>query len=159
MSTSERRETVPARQVPATVGEARSGHRQLPHTADCLLEAWGPDRATCLTEALLALVETFAEVRDPASTEVLPLSASATGASDALVSLLEDVIYVVDALGVVPVRFHLADAEDGSVAGDMEVVSASRVDLVGPVPKAVSYHELAIAPFEGGWRCRVLVDV
>jgi SHS2 domain-containing protein len=136
-----------------------SGHRQLPHTADCLLEAWGPDRAACLTQALLALVETFAEVHDVVTTEILPLAASASGAEDALVSLLEEVIYVVDALGVVPVRFHLAEAEDGGLAGDMEVVPASQVDLVGPVPKAVSYHALEVAPFDGGWRCHVLVDV
>ena len=47
-------------------------------------------------------------------------------------SLLEEVIDVVDALGVVPVRFHLAEAEDGSLAGDMEVAPTSEVELVGP---------------------------
>ena len=143
----------------ASAGAARSGHRQLPHTADRVLEAWGPDRATCLSEALLALVEIFAEVPDQATADVLALGASAGGAQDVLVSLLEEVIYVVDALGVVPVRFHLAEAEDGSLAGDMEVVPTSDVELVGPVPKAVSYHALEIAPSDGGWRCRVLVDV
>ena len=129
----------------------------MPHAADCLLEAWGPDRATCLTQALLALVDTFAEVHDSVTTEVLPLATPANGAEDALVSLLEEVIFLVDALGVVPVRFHLAEAEDGGLAGDMEVVPASRVDLVGPVPKGVSYHALQVAPFDGGWRCRALV--
>ena len=143
--------------APLTAGE--SGHRQLPHAADCLLEAWGPDRATCLTQALLALVDTFAEVHDSVTTEVLPLATPANGAEDALVSLLEEVIFLVDALGVVPIRFHLAEAEDGGLAGDMEVVPASRVDLVGPVPKGVSYHALQVAPFGGGWRCRALVDV
>lgn len=136
-----------------------AGHRQLPHTADCALEAWGPDRAACVTEALLALVETFAEAGDPATTETLPLATSATGGKDALVSLLEEVIFVVDALGVVPVRFHLADTTDGGLAGDMEVVSATRLALVGSVPKAVSYHALEMAPVEGGWRCHVVVDV
>lgn len=124
-----------------------------------MLEAWGPDRAGCTTEALLGLVETFAGAQDPVTTRVLPLEASATGAEDALVSLLEEVIYVVDALGVVPVRFHLVQAEDGGLTGDMEVVPASQVDLVGPVPKAVSYHGLEIAPVATGWRCRVLVDL
>jgi len=136
-----------------------SGHRQLSHIADRVLEAWGPDRATCLSEALLALVATFAQVEDRATTEVLPLGAPATGARDALVSLLEEVIDVVDALGVVPVRFHLAEAEDGSLVGDMEVVPTSDVELVGPVPRSVSYQALEIAPWDGGWRCRVLVNV
>ncbi len=140
-------------------GASPSGHRQLPHTADRVLEAWGPDRATCLSEALLALVESFAEVPDRAAVQVLPLGASAGGAKDVLVSLLEEVIYAVDALGVVPLRFHLAEAEDGSLAGDMEVVRTSEVELVGSVPKGVSYHALEIASSDGGWRCRVLVDV
>ena len=56
-------------------------------------------------------------------------------------------------------RFHLAETEGGGIAGDMEVVPADKVEVVGPVPKAVSYHELSMAPVEGGWRCRVLIDV
>ncbi len=47
-------------------------------------------------------------------------------------SLLEEVVYVVDALGVVPVRYHLVEAEVGSFAGDMEEVPTSEVELVGP---------------------------
>jgi protein archease len=43
----------------------RSGHRLVPHTADCIIETWGPDRAACLTEALLGLLEGFAEVGSP----------------------------------------------------------------------------------------------
>ena len=74
-------------------------------------------------------------------------------------SLFEEVIYALDVFSVVPVRFHLAETEDGGIAGDMEVVPADQVGLVGPVPKAVSYHELSMASDEGGWRCRVLVDV
>ncbi len=107
----------------------------------------------------MALVDTFAKVRDQATTDALPLGSAASGAQDALVSLLEEVIYVVDALGVVPVRFHLAEAEDGGLAGDMEVVPTSEVELVGPVPKGVSYHALEIVAWDGGWRCRVLVEV
>ena len=47
-------------------------------------------------------------------------------------SLLEEVVYVVDALGVVPVRYHLVEAEVGNFAGDMEEVPTSEVELVGP---------------------------
>jgi len=135
------------------------GHRLLPHTADSVIEAWGPDRPACLVEAMEALVDIFAEAGDAAVTRTLPLSAEAAASADVLVSLLEEVIYVTEVLGVVPVRFHLADTEDGGVAGDMEVVEAGQVELVGPVPKAVSYHGLDIAEHDGTWRCRVLIDV
>ena len=136
-----------------------AGHRLVPHTADCAIEAWGPDRVTCLTEALTGLVEGFAVVPDAAAVQVLPLGASSGGAEDVLVSLLEDVIYVLDVFSVVPVGFHLAETEDGTVAGDMEVVPVGQVQVVGPAPKAVSYHDLSMAEQEAGWRCHVLVDV
>lgn len=136
-----------------------AGHRLLPHTADCIIEAWGPDQASCAIEALSGMVESFAELPDAAATRLVPLSATSGGPEDVLVSLLEDVLYALDVFSVVPVRFHLGTLEDGGIGGDMEVVPADGVHAVGPVPKAVSYHELHVGPVEGGWRCRVLVDV
>jgi len=138
---------------------AAVGHRLVPHTADCIIEAWGSDRSSCLTEALYALVEEFAEVPDAAASRLMPLATELRGAEDALVSLFEDVIYALDVFSVVPVRFHLAETESGGVAGDMEVVPVDQAVLVGPVPKAVSYHDLSMIPREGGWWCHVLVDV
>jgi SHS2 domain-containing protein len=41
----------------------------------------------------------------------------------------------------------------------MEVVAADHVELVGPVPKGVSYHGLEIGENGKGWRCRAIVDV
>jgi len=138
---------------------AVAGHRLVPHTADCIIEAWGPDRVSCLTEALCALLEGFAEVPDAAAPAVFPLAAEPGGAEDMLVSLFEEVIYALDVFSLVPVRFHLTETEDGGVAGDMEVVSVDQVVVVGPAPKAVSYHGLSMESHGGGWRCHVLVDV
>jgi len=144
---------------PVAPGHSTAGHRLLAHTADCIIEAWGTDRASCLVEALLGLVESFAEVPDVVATQLLPLAAAPGGPEDELVSLLEDVIYALDVFSVVPVRFHLAETEGDGIVGDMEVVPADAVEVVGPVPKAVSYHELSMASVEGSWRCRVLIDV
>lgn len=138
------------------------GHRHLSRPADHglhhIIKAWGPDRAACIAEALGCLVETFADVADVPTTEALPLDAPRGGAEDALFSLFEDVLSTVDVFGLVPVRFHLSDTEDGGVAGDMEVVPASQVEIRSALPRAVSYEDLAIGPFEGGWRCRVVID-
>ncbi len=131
----------------------------MPHTADCILEAWGPDRVTCLAEAVSALVSVFADVRDTATTTTLPVVLEPAPSPDLLVGLLEEVIYTVDVFGKVPAHVHLAEAEDGGVAGDLEVVGAAEVVLIGPVPKAVSWHGLEIGEEEGTWRCRVVVDV
>lgn len=130
-----------------------------PHTADCVIEAWGPDRSSCLIEAMEALVEVFAEFDDATATRSVPVSAGPGPDADILVALLEEVIYVTDVLGVVPIRFHVADTEDGGVAGDMEVAEPRQVELVGSVPKAVSYHGLEMAEHGGVWRCRAIIDV
>lgn len=131
----------------------------MPHTADCIIEAWGPDRPSCLAEALVGLVESFADISaDASTTRVLPLSAP-PGGEDALVTLLEDVIFALDVFSVVPVHVHLEETEEGGVAGDMEVVPVAAVHPTGPVPKGVSYHGLSIGPSTDGWRCHVLVDV
>jgi SHS2 domain-containing protein len=140
-------------------GDAVEGRRLLPHVAGCIIEAWGPDGASCTTQALQALVECFAVVPDVPVTRLVPLEVSPAGPEDMLVSLLEEVIDGVDVFTVVPVRFHLAETEEGGIAGDMEVAPAEQVEFVGPVPKGVSTHSLSMARFEGGWRCRVLIEV
>lgn len=152
-------ERLPGKRVSQAADGPGSGHRLLPHTADRIIEAWGLNRSSCLVEALSGLIESFAEVPDAPTTRLVPLAAPAGRPEDALVSLMEEVIYVMEIFAVVPVRFHLAETEGGGAAGDMEVVAASEARFVGAVPKAVSYHKLSMVPFEGGWRCRVLVDV
>ncbi len=136
-----------------------AGHRLVPHTADSIIEAWGPDRCACLTEAMTALVALFAEPADGAVARAVPVAADPGAAVDILVALLEEVIYVTDVLGVVPIRFHLVETEDGGVAGDMEVVDSRQAVLVGPVPKAVSYHDLSMTQQDGRWTCHAVVDV
>lgn len=148
-----------ARRTDQPEGDAGRGHLLMPHTADCIIEAWGPDAAACFEEAMSGLVDCFAEVPDAPATSVIPVSADPDGPEDLLVYLLDDLIYTIDVCSVVPVRFHLSETEDGGIAGDMEVVPAGQVTLIGPVPKAVSYHDLSMAEHEGSWRCHVLIDV
>ena len=142
-----------------TVDPGERGFRLVPHTADCIIEAWGPDRCACLAEAVHGLVRVFAEVPDAAARTLLPISLEAAPDTDVLVALLEEVIYAAEVFGKVPVAVHLADTEDGGVAGDLEVVDGEQVALVGPVPKAVAYHDLEFAGSDGAWQCHVVVDV
>ena len=139
-------------------GAAR-GHRLLTEAAGVVVEAWGADRVGCLVEALTGLVESFAEVPDAPVTRTLSLPSVAGGRGDELVALFEEVVFALDVFGVVPVRFHLAETEDGSVAGDMEVVPSSSARLVGPPPKGIAADGLSVTTVDGAWRCRALVDV
>jgi len=131
----------------------------MPHTADCIVEAWGPDRAACLAEAVDALVSVFAQVPDAAATTLLPVALDPAPDPDLLVELLEEVIYTVDVFGKVPTSAHLIEGEDGGLAGDLETVDAADVVLIGPLPKGVSWHGLRIGDDGGTWRCHAILDV
>ena len=74
-------------------------------------------------------------------------------------AVLEEVIYVLEIGGGVPVGAHFATRDEEAVVGYLETVPADRVEVTGAVPKGVSRSELRV---EGGgtrWRCRVVVDV
>jgi len=134
------------------------GFRRTSGAVDCVIEAWGPDRVACLAEAVGGLVGLFTEVPDAAATTTLPVVLESAPAPDLLVTLLEEVIATVDVFGKVPAHVHLAEAEDGGVAGDLEVVDADTLHLTGPVPKSVSWHGLEFGETGGAWRCRVVVS-
>jgi len=136
-----------------------AGHRVVPHTADLIIEAWGPSKVACLEEAALALVDSFAHVEEVPVTELVPIDLEPDGDEGLLVSLLEEIIYVVDALGGVPVRVILAETEQGGVAGSLDFAPAGAVEIHGSLPKGVSFNELAFARTGGLWRCRATIDV
>jgi SHS2 domain-containing protein len=135
------------------------GFRLSPRGTDYVIEAWGPDRVTCLSEAVGALVSIFTSVPDAAATATLPLVLESAPAPDLLVTLLEEVIDTIGVFGKVPAHVHLAEAEDGGVAGDLEVVDADVLTLTRPVPTSVSWHGLEIGASGGAWRCRVVVGL
>lgn len=135
-----------------------AGHRLVSGVSDIVIEAWGPDRAACLTEAMNALSEVVAKPQDVPAVQVVPVEAGPGEAADALVTLLQQVLDDLAVLNVVPVRVHLAETEDGGVAGDMEVVSLSSVRATGRRPTGLFHHDLTMEPRDGGWRCHVRVD-
>jgi SHS2 domain-containing protein len=76
-----------------------------------------------------------------------------------LIALLDEVIYLVDALAVVPVMVQLEARADGGLTGTFQTVPATAVAVIGAVPKGISRSELFIGSRRGRWRCSVEVDV
>ena len=135
-----------------------SGHRIVANADGFVIESFGASPTASIAEALSGLVEEFAVLSDQPSARLLPLSETKGAGEDALVQLLEEVIDALDVFAVVPIRFHLAETEDGGIAGDMEVVPARAAEIIGPKPKGVSHHGLSIVHGAGTWRCRVQIE-
>lgn len=121
-----------------------------------MVEAWGPTRAACAAEAVWAVLESFTAPADASATEVLPLSVPAGPDIDVLMAVVEEVVSLVSVFGLAPVRLHLADTEDGGMAGDVEIV---RLRSSGPpaAPHGLSPQGATFGDDGGLWRCRAVV--
>jgi len=149
-------------QPDADAGSPVPGYRLLPHTADLVLAAAGSSRENCLEQAIRGLVASFAET-GPATraTETAVCVLHPDSDSDLLVQALEEVLYLADVRGVVPVAVAVAarSQDHGEVTVELGVVPLSRVTTVGQAPKGISRHTLSFTAVEGGWRCRAIIDV
>lgn len=137
------------------------GHRTLPHTADLRLEAWAPTREACFAESVAGLVGSFADTAgaEPGWTVTVDLAAATD--EDALVAVLDEVIYLLDTECAVPLA---VDVEPGpnSVRVQLHLAAVEGTDgieLTGAVPKAVTLHDLHVTGGPDGWSCEVTVDV
>ena len=135
------------------------GHRTLPHTADVVVQAWAPTRAACLAEAVRGLVAVFADTGGAVASRSVAFTLGPAGDEELLVRLLEEVIYLVEVDGVVPVDAHVEPTADGGLRGRFGVTPLEPAMVIGPAPKAVAWHQLSFAPGHSGWVCRVMVDV
>jgi SHS2 domain-containing protein len=88
-----------------TTTAPQRGHAIRAHTADEILEAWGPTREACLEEAVLAWW-TASRGRHVGWSWHREVELAGTD-EEILVALLEEVIYHLDAHGAVPVRVHV----------------------------------------------------
>lgn len=139
-------------------GMTARGHRAVPHTADVAVEAWAPNRESCIAEAVLGVVETFADTTAAHPEKVRECWFGESSDEDLLVDVLDETIYHLDTEHEVPVDVEVEPRTDG-VAVRFAMVDAARVPQVGAVPKGVSLHGLRLAPSGGTWSCSVIVDV
>jgi SHS2 domain-containing protein len=130
----------------------------VPHPADTTIEAWAATREDCLAEAVIALVDSFADTTDASASEIVVSDLTASTDRDRLVAVLDQLIYLLDTQGLIPVT---ADVEVGAdtVRLKMPVASIDDVEVIGAVPKAVAFSGLEFGRVGERWRCRATVDV
>ncbi|MEV4759222.1 archease [Micromonospora sp. NPDC049559] len=136
-----------------------AGHRSMPHTADVRIEAWGPSREACTAEAVAAMVDGFADVTGAPTVASVDFRIPPGSDEDLLAGVLDQVIYLLDTTGQLPIGADVAPC-DGGVDVRLRMTGTEHAELVGAVPKAVSLHELRVdhSP-DGGWSCAATLDV
>jgi SHS2 domain-containing protein len=141
-----------------------SGHRAVPHTADVRVQAWSPTLEGCIGEAVRAVVDGFADASGARLVGERECALTARTDEDLLVSVLEEVIYRMDAHGEIPLEVEVGAIRDAVGEGRessvcFRMADAGTVELIGTVPKAVALHDLRLQGGPGGWTCRVTLDV
>jgi SHS2 domain-containing protein len=130
----------------------------LPHTADALVEAWGPDVASCLEELATGVIETCLDASSatPIGTHDVVLAAAPL---DALaLGLVDEVIFCIDAAQGAPAACEVRAADDG-FAVRLTLADRATVAATGSVPKAAARSGLETGSGPDGVRCVVLIDV
>lgn len=118
------------------------------------MEAWAPEEAPCLAEALVAVAEGVGTAPDDAPSYLtVPVAAGPGTPAELLATLADEVLGLRQVLSLVPVRVHLMATEDGGVAGDLEVVHVAGDPAMAPT--AVAHDSLAVQSGPAGWSCRL----
>jgi SHS2 domain-containing protein len=138
---------------------AGQGYRTVPHTADLRIEAWAQSRNECVTEALRGLIASFADISEVQPARILERLMTAGSDADLLAAAADEVIYILDAEGEIPVSVQVRPAGAGIVVV-LALARAECVEITGAVPKAVSFHELRCEPDPTGrWSASMTIDV
>ncbi|MFF5219327.1 archease [Micromonospora sp. NPDC000442] len=135
------------------------GHRCVPHTADVRIEAWAPDRAGCVAEAVAALVGSFTEADGAPPRAERVFHAPPAADEDLLVAVLDEVIFRMETTDELPLATEVIDNGVDGLLVRWRTTATTDLDLTGAVPKAVSLHELRFGPDGDGWSCAVTLDV
>lgn len=138
--------------------QQRRGHRTLPHAADLRIEAWAPTREACIAETVAGLVDSFADTTGAVAVQTMTTDLAATTDEDALVAVLDEVIYRLDTEHAVPLTVDLESRRTG-VCVRLQLAAVDAVELTGAIPKAVTLHQLHLVQGPDGWFCAVTVDV
>ncbi len=134
-----------------------SGHRSVPHTPDLRIQARVPTRDGYITQAVLGRVASFLDTSLARPNHTLVWGLTAERDDDLLVSVLDEVICLLDTAGEAPVDIELQGADPVSTPHSRWPMPA--LPQVSAVPKAVSLNDLRLSHGQAGWRCAVTLDV
>jgi SHS2 domain-containing protein len=135
------------------------GYRLTPHTADVGLSAWGDTLAEAFEHAARALVAVTYDPRTIRIREGRDVAVEADRPDRLLVRFLNEIVYLIDAEGFVPLRARV-ELGEGSLTAQLRgrVADGARPKRRGSHVKAVTYHGLDIDPGPPV-RVRVVVDI
>ena len=129
--------------------------RWIEHTGEAELEIHARDEEGVLREALAGLAELLGPPAPGVRTSAVDVEVRAADRPSLLVSWLEELLWVAERDGVVPVSIAALALDDAALRATVDVHECPPRPLV----KAVTWHDLRFEPTPDGYRARVVFDV
>lgn len=130
------------------------------HPADLGLWVEANSKLELFAAAATALAELM--IKGPRDSEVqwLPLELESPDLPGLLVALLNEVVFRLDAEGLLTVAVEIRELKETALTGRQGVIplDAEKHTPAEPV-KAVTYHQAKVEPHGHGWRASVIMDV
>jgi SHS2 domain-containing protein len=132
------------------------GFRFVDHTAELELELDAPSRSALFAEAVRAMAELLAGDGEPeGARQVRELSAAADDDPALLAAWLDEILFVSETDGLVPLRAERLEVGRTRVHGALVFAVGSPPHLV----KGVTFHHLELSRLGARWHGRVVLDV
>ncbi len=139
--------------------EPGKDHGTLEHMADLGLWVEADSRQELMASAVCALAELM--YRGPRQGEIqwLPLELEGADPADLLVQLLNEVIYLAEAEGLLAVALVVSELRPDALVARLGALPLGPGHRVGQPIKAVTYHQARVEPAGERWRAQVVLDV
>jgi SHS2 domain-containing protein len=131
----------------------------LDHTADIGIIAFGSTLPELFEHAAYGMCSLMFDLTGMPSSTSRPIAAIGDTIDDLLVGWLSEILAVAEIADLAFSAFVVDRLEIGGVQGSAGGVAASKLPLIGPPVKAVTYHELAVVETPDHWWARIIFDV
>lgn len=129
---------------------AASGHWSVPGVGQVLIEAWAPTREECVVEAAAATVDSYADVDSSVPWHFHQCLVPLRAPRRLLSGVLDEVIFDMRSVGVVPVWVRARPAAVG-VYLEIGGVDVAEVRRGGDLPRSVAAKGLTLRRTGTGW--------
>jgi SHS2 domain-containing protein len=135
-------------------------YRTFDHTADLGLEIYGRDEKELFSNAAFALFDTMTDIGNIALGEKRTVRTEGADREDLLVNFMREILSLYHIEGFLTGRFALSELNEHSLSGEAEGETFDpKKHGINTEIKAVTYHQVEIAPTSDGFMGRLICDV
>jgi SHS2 domain-containing protein len=135
-------------------------YRTFDHTADLGLEIYGRDEKELFSNAAFALFDSITDIDGVSTTEKRAVAVEGLDREDLLVNFMRALLSLFHIEGFLLHRLDLYELDEHSLSAEAEgeIFDPKKHGIKVEI-KAVTYHQVQIAPTSDGFMGRVICDV